>query len=171
MRLTPGLRKLALLTHVTSSIGWLGGAAAYLALTIFALTSADPLTVRAAYLAMEPIARFALIPFAFASLLTGLVSSLGTHWGLFRHYWVIFKLLLTSIATVILVANLETVEALAGMAAETELPGAGGLTGQILHSGGGLLVLLITVTLGIYKPRGLTKYGWRKQNEENRPTT
>jgi hypothetical protein len=42
--------------------------------------------VRAAYLAMELIARFVIIPLAFASLLTGLIQSLGTPWGLFRHY-------------------------------------------------------------------------------------
>jgi ABC-type anion transport system duplicated permease subunit len=48
-----------------------------------------------AYLAMDRIAWFALVPLNLPSLVTGLVSSLGSTWGLVRHYWVIFKLLLT----------------------------------------------------------------------------
>jgi|SRR5258706_11498124 hypothetical protein len=38
--------------------------------------------VRAAYLAMELIARFVIVPLAFASLLTGLIQFLGTPVGL-----------------------------------------------------------------------------------------
>ena len=30
---------------------------------------------------------------------------------------------------------------------------------------GGLLVLLVITVLNVYKPRGLTPYGWRKQEE------
>lgn len=164
--MTAAVRKFALTAHVISSVGWLGAAAAYLALAIAALSSGQSQLVRAAYLAMEPTAQFALIPLAFAALLTGLVSSLGSHWGLIRHYWVIFKLLLTVVATIVLVGNLQTVELLATMALETSTPEPGWLTGQILHAGGGLLVLLITTTLGIYKPRGMTRYGWRKQVED-----
>jgi hypothetical protein len=28
-----------------------------------------------------------------------------------------------------------------------------------------LIALIVATVLGIYKPRGLTRYGWRKQNE------
>jgi hypothetical protein len=163
MAVSPRLRKLALTVHVSCSVGWLGAAAAYLALAIAALTSQDPQLVRAAYLAMEPTARFALVPLAFASLLTGLIAALGSTWGLFRHYWVIFKLLLTVVATVVLIGNMATVTALAGMAADVDSPAPGGLRGQILHAGGGILVLLVTTVLGIYKPRGMTRYGRRRR--------
>lgn len=164
MTLTPGLRKLALWAHVGSSVGWLGAAGAYLALAVAAVTSRDARILRAAYLAIEPIAWFALVPLALASLLTGLVSSLGTTWGLFRHYWVLFKLLLTVVATAILLMNMSTVSFLAGAAAGTETVGPGGLRGQILHAGGGVLVLLVAMTLGLYKPRGITPYGQRMQD-------
>ena len=53
MALTPRLRKLALTTHVVSSVGWLGAVIAFLALSVAGLTSQDPQTVRGAYLLME----------------------------------------------------------------------------------------------------------------------
>lgn len=79
--MTPGLRKLALTAHVTSSVGWLGAVVAYLALSVAALTSQDARTVRAAWIAMEMIGWFAIVPLALASLLTGLVQALGTSWA------------------------------------------------------------------------------------------
>ena len=164
MAMPPSLRKLVLTAHVVSSVGWLGAVVAYLALVVAAMTSQDARTVGAAFIAME-LTYFVLLPFALASLLTGVVQSLGTPWGLFRHYWVVFKLLLTVVAAGILLLHMQTVSSLAEAAAETEsadLPGAGG---ELLHAGGGLLVLLVTAILGIYKPRGMTRYGRSKQNE------
>jgi uncharacterized membrane protein len=163
MNMTPGLRKFVFTAHVVSSVGWIGTVVAYLALVAAALTSKEAQTVRAAFLGMELI-YFVLVPLAFASLLTGVVQALGTTWGLLRHYWVLFKLLLTVVATVVLLLNMQTVSSLAGVAASdsADLPGAGG---QLLHAGVGLLVLLLTAILGVYKPRGMTKYGRRKQRE------
>jgi xanthine/uracil permease len=120
--------------------------------------------VRASFLAME-LTYFVLVPLAFTSLLTGIVQSLGSTWGLFRHYWVVFKLLLTVVATLVLLLNMQTVSSLADVAADADsadLPGAGG---QLLHAGIGTLVLLITVILAVFKPRGMTRYGQRKQHE------
>src|SRR5215208_6576209 len=112
--MAPRLRKVALTAHVVSSVGWLGAAVAYLALAVAAATSDDAQMVRAAYLALEPTAWFAIVPLAFASLLTGLVQALGTPWGLFRHYWVLMKLLLTIVATSVLLLHMGTVSSLAG---------------------------------------------------------
>jgi uncharacterized membrane protein len=157
------MRKLVFTAHVVCSVGWIGAVIAYLALVVAALTSEDAQTVRAAFLAMETT-YFVLVPLAFASLLTGVVQSLGTTWGLLRHYWVVFKLLLTVIATFVLLLNMRTVNSLADDAARAgaDLPGAGG---QLLHAGVGLLVLLTTAALAVYKPRGMTRYGLRKQRE------
>jgi hypothetical protein len=162
MTMPPRLRKLALTAHVVSSVGWLGAAAAYLALAIAALSSAQPPIVRAAYLAMEPIAWAALIPLAFASLLTGVIQAFGTTWGLLRHWWVVMKLVLTVFATIVLLLHTPTtVDPLARLAAANRVdPGA--LPGEILHAGGGVLVLLAAAVLAIYKPPGLTPYGRRK---------
>lgn len=163
MIMPPRIRKMALTLHVASSVGWVGAAGAYLALAIAALGSEREQLVRAAYLAMEPIGWFALVPLSAATLLTGLVSSLGTHWGLFRHYWVIFKLLLSVIATAVLLGNMKAVVMLAAMAAGDAAPPLMGLRGQILHASGGIIVLLIATVLAVFKPRGLTRYGWRTQ--------
>ena len=162
MTMTPALRKFALTAHVVSSVGWLGAVAAYLALAIAALGSAEPQIVRAAYLAMEPIAWAALIPLALASLLTGVVQALGTKWGLLRHWWVVMKLALTVFATFILLLHTPTtVEPLARLA-EANRANPGALPGEVLHAGGGLLVLLAAAVLAIYKPPGMTQYGRRK---------
>src|ERR687892_2110884 len=114
MTMTPRVRKLALTAHVASSVGWLGAVAAFLALAVVGLTSDDGETVRGAYLVMEPAAWFVLVPLAFASLVTGLVQSLITTWGLFRHYWVVFKLLINVVATTVLLMYTRTFDSLAG---------------------------------------------------------
>lgn len=118
---------------------------------------------------MEPIIKFALVPLSFASLLTGFIMSLGTSWGLFRHYWVFAKLLLTIFSTLVLLTQLEPISYMARIAAapSTDLAILGG-GGQFLHPGVGLLVLLIIMTLSVYKPRGMTRYGWRKQQEKRK---
>ena len=122
MTMTPGLRKFALTAHVTSSVGWIGAVVAYLALAVAALTSQDAQTVRAAWIAMELTGWFVIVPLALASLLTGLVNALGTTWGLFRHYWVLLKLLLTIFATIVLLVHMQTVSYIAGVAADTTVP-------------------------------------------------
>jgi Na+/phosphate symporter len=162
------LRKFALTVHVTSSVGLLGSIAAFLALAITGLRTQDTLMLRGAYLAMELIARDIVIPLAFASLLTGLVQSLGTPWGLFRHYWVLVKLLLTVFATVVLLVKMELIGYAARLAAaatlsRADLRAAG--TQLAVHAMGGLLVLLVPAVLSVYKPPGLTAYGRRKLQE------
>src|ERR671920_1435115 len=99
--MTPALRKLVLTAHVTSSVGWLGAVAGFQALAIAAATSQEPQAIRSFYLAMGLIGWYVVVPFCLASLVTGLVISLGTAWGLFRHYWVLVKFLITVIAALI----------------------------------------------------------------------
>jgi hypothetical protein len=50
------------------------------------------------------------------------VQSLGTPWGLFRHYWVVFKLLITAFATIILLIYLGTFRHMAAVAADADVP-------------------------------------------------
>lgn len=166
MIMPPRLRKFALTAHVTCSVGWLGAVVAFLALAVIGLTSPDAQTVRGVYLVMEPAAWFVLVPLAFASLLTGLVQALGTTWGLFRHYWVVFKLLLTVFATIVLLTYMKTFRLMAGMAADPSADvGVVRSASPALHAALALLVLLVATVLAVYKPRGMTRYGWRKQHE------
>ena len=168
--MTPRLRKLALTAHVASSVGWLGAVAGFLALAVAGLTSQDAQLVRAVYLAMELTVWFVLVPLAVASLLTGLVQSLGTNWGLFRHYWILVKLLINVVATIVLLLYMQTLGSLADVAARTTLSGDDLSRLQspspVLHAGVALLLLLVATVLAVYKPRGLTPYGQRRQNEQ-----
>jgi hypothetical protein len=166
--MSPGLRKLALIVHLTCSVGWIGAVLAYLALGVSAVTSQDLQTVRAAWIGMELTGWYVIVPLAFASLLTGLVMSLGTPWGLFRHYWIVISFALTAFSTVILLSHMRTVSAMAAVAREADGTRLGELGGDLVHPGVGLVVLLAIMALNVYKPRGLTPYGWRKQYEERK---
>ena len=170
MIMPPGLRKFALTVHLTASVGWIGAVAAYIALDVAAATGQDAQTLRAAYLAMELTASFVIVPLAFATLLTGLVMSLGTKWGLFRHYWTLISLLLTVFATIVLLAETRTISYFADIAADptTSSDDLRALGSTLVHSVGGTVVLLVNMWLNVYKPRGLTPYGWRKQHEQHR---
>jgi hypothetical protein len=140
--MTPGLRKLVLTTHITVSVGWLGAVAGFLVLSIAGLTSRDAETVRGAYLAMNLTAWFAIVPLAFGSLLTGIVQSLGTTWGLFRHYWVVAKLYSTVVATIVLLLKMRLIGYVAGVAATTSLSSSDLSKPRMelaVHAGGGLL--------------------------------
>jgi uncharacterized membrane protein len=158
MIMPPRLRKLALT----------GAVVAYLALGVAAATSQDAPTVRAAWIAMELTGWYVIVPLALASLLTGLVMALGTKWGLFRHYWVLFSLVLTILATVVLLLHMPTVSLLAEVAQAAEGASLHGLGGDLLHPGVGLVVLLVIQVLNVYKPPGMTRYGRRKQHEQRR---
>jgi hypothetical protein len=114
---------------------------------------------------MQPAAWLALVPLAFASLLTGIVQSLGTKWGLFRHYWVLFKLLITLFATTVLLIYMETFSVMARVAADPTVDLALVRNpSPVIHAALAILVLLIATVLAIYKPRGMTPYGWRKEH-------
>jgi hypothetical protein len=167
--MSPAVRRTALTAHITASVGWLGAVAVFLALAVVGLVSEDAQTVRGAYLLMEAVGWFVLVPLAVASLLTGLVQSLGTTWGLFRHYWIVFKLLINVFATLVLLMYMQTLDHFARIAAEPTLP-QGDLSelrnpSPLLHSVLALLLLLVAATLAVFKPRGVTPYGRRKLRE------
>lgn len=117
MTVKPGIRKLALTAHVTSSVGWLGAVGGFLALAVAGLTSREAQLVRGAYLAMELTGWYVIVPLCLASLVTGLVQSLVTQWGLFRHYWVLVKFLVTIFSAVILFVYTKTLGHLGRLAA------------------------------------------------------
>jgi hypothetical protein len=165
--MTPALRRLTFTTHITSSVGWVGAAMAFLALAVIGVTSEDERTVRGAYLVMAPAAWFVLVPLAHASLLSGIALSLGTTWGLFRQYWVVLKLGITVFATVILLIYMGTFRQMAGVAADPVLDLAVVRNASpIVHAILALILLLAATVLGVYKPFGMTAYGRRKYDEQ-----
>lgn len=162
------LRKFILTAHITFAVGWLGAVAGFLALAIIGLKSQDAQIVSAAYLAMDWITRFVIVPLSFAPLITGPILSLGTPWGLFRHYWIIVKLVITILSTIILLVHLQPISYLSVAAARGTLSSADyqAQIQMVVASAAALLALLLTNFLAVFKPKGMTRYGWRKQYEE-----
>src|SRR5713226_6387857 len=170
--MTPALRKLTITAHVTFSVGWLGAVAAFLVLSIAGLTSQDAEVVRGAYLSMNLISRFVIIPMCFAALATGLLQALGTPWGLFRYYWIVLKFGLAVFATLALLVHqfgaiAEAAKRVSGATAETLFSADfGPLKTELVRAPSlAIVLLLVATTLGVYKPWGLTRYGRRKQRE------
>ena len=168
--MSPALRKFTLTAHVISSIGWLGAVLCFLALSIVGLATVDPQRVRAVYIAMELVGWYVIVPMSLTSLVTGLTQSLGTAWGLFRHYWVLFKLLIAVVATGFLLLHMQPTSFVAGVAADTNLSRSDlrGIRIQLLiDSVAAVIVLIAATVLSIYKPRGLTPYGWRRERADH----
>ncbi len=158
MKLNPTWRKIALSTHVTSSVGWLGAVIAFLALAIIGLRgNGTEGTIRSAYVSMEAIGWYVIVPFSLASLISGLIQSLGTQWGLFGHYWVVAKLFITVGASALLLLHMTV------MATVAEAATTGALLGDHLRNprvqlagdaGAAVVVLSIAVGLSVFKPEG-----------------
>ena len=163
MSLTPRIRKLVLSLHLAVSVGWIGAVLVYLALGLAAVSSGDEGTIRAAWTGMELAGGYVCVPLAAASLATGVVMALGTKWGLFRHYWVLISFFLTVLCAVILLLHMPAVSATADLAQSAEGPALEALGGDLFHPAVGLVLLLAIHVLNVYKPAGLTRYGWRKQ--------
>ena len=164
--MSPAVRKLVLTAHIAISVGWLGSVVAFLALAIVGLVSDDQDTVRGVYLVMEPAAWWTLIPLSIASLVVGVVQSLGTPWGLLRHYWVVFKLLINVVSVVVLVTYMETFELMADLARPRSGPLSDVRTeSPVLHATAALILLVVATILSVYKPRGLTPAGQRSSSK------
>jgi hypothetical protein len=158
------LRKLGLSVHVVLSVGWLGAVGAFLTLACSCF-SRDAALARAAYLAMDVVGRGVLLPLSIGALVSGIVQSLGTKWGLFRHYWVVAKLGLTLFATGGLTVHQATaITEAARLAADATVPllQSGRLRElgvQLLADSGIAVVLLLCITLiAFYKPWGVVGY-------------
>ena len=173
--MTPRIRKLTITAHVAFSVGWLGATAAFLVLSIAGLTSHNADVVRGAYVSMNLISRFAIIPMSLAALGTGLVQALGAPWGLFRYYWVLMKFGLVVFATFALLVHefgviAVTAARVSGASADTLFSAdLGPLKTELVRAPAlSILLLLLVTTLGVYKPWGLTRYGRRKQQEKRK---
>jgi hypothetical protein len=150
MALSPRWRRTALTAHTASSVGWFGAVLVCLVLALAGVRDGAAY----AYPAMDVVVRSAVVPLAFASLATGLVSSLGSPWGLLRHYWVVAKLALVVVATAVLLLQLGPVARLAAGTGTAEAR-----MSLVVHTVGGAMVLLAATVLAVWKPRGTTGLG------------
>lgn len=171
MTAPPAARKAALTVHVTSSVGWLGAVLVAAALSAVVAGSSDGRLVRSCYLVLDLIGWWVLVPLAAASLVSGVLQSLLTPWGLVRHWWVVVKLVLTVLATGVLLLYTGTLGRLADSARTADGSAVLHSSSPLVHSLGALVVLLVAVGLSVHKPRGLTRYGWRMQQTARTPRT
>lgn len=166
------LRRLVLVVHLIFSLGWIGGAFAYLVLGLAAATSGKPATYVAMWTAMELVGWRALVPLAVGSLASGVCLGLVTPWGLLQHYWVAVSLVATSLATLVLVQHMADVSVIVDRVRDdVDAPHPGG---DLVHTLGGLATLLAITGLNVVKPKGLTRRGWRRQQAQRaaeRPRT
>jgi hypothetical protein len=146
----------------------MGAVAAFLALAVIGLHNEDPAKVRAVYVALDLTGWLVIVPLSLASLATGLIQSLLTSWGLFRHYWVLINLVIAVLASAVLLLHMTPVSYVAQVAVRRPL----GITDLrdlrlqlVVDATAAIVVLLVATTLSVYKPRGVTPYGWRKQHE------
>jgi len=163
MRAGASTRKLLLLTHISTSVGLVGAVAGFFVLAAAGLGGST--SGQTVYPAMDLITQYLIVPLAVATLTLGTLQSVVTPWGLIRHYWVLIKLILTVLIVVVLWLQLTNIRLLASLPAETLLSAewATAKFSMVLHSGGGLIVLLGATILSIYKPVGLTRFGWNKR--------
>jgi hypothetical protein len=171
MAMSASLRRAALALHIISSVGWIGAAAGYLVLGVLAAVRDEPLTIRAAWIGMEVIGWRAVVPLGGLALLTGLVMSLGTSWGLVQHYWVLIALVLTVLALTVLILHMPTVTANADLARTADDRAVVALGGDVLHPALGLVVLVVVAVLNVYKPRGVIGLGRRRQRTSSSSAT
>jgi hypothetical protein len=161
MPMAPRSSKLTLTSHISFSVGWLGAVAVFLSLAIVALTTTELQVAQAAFVAMEISTLYVIIPFCLASLITGLIQAVGTRWGLFKYYWIVVKLFLTVVMTVLLFLHLQPISYLAGVAVETTLSKtneAAIVIDLIKKAGGAIIGLLAVITISVYKPWGKIQY-------------
>jgi hypothetical protein len=153
-RLSGRARTFMRAAHVIVSAGWLGLVVAMLVLGVSAATTGEVTLATAAYGFLDRIG--SVIPaFAVATLLTGIVLSVATPWGLIRHYWIVVKIVLTFavIVTGVVLTTRWIQQALAVAGPAEWLL----VAGSAMH----LLMLAAATVISVDKPWGKTRRGRR----------
>ncbi|WAL49765.1 DUF2269 domain-containing protein [Rhodococcus pyridinivorans] len=166
MTLSPRTRLAARTVHIGAAAGWLGAVFTYLVVAAAALSGAASDQIAGSYQVLALITVAVLVPLSLTTLVTGMVCSLGTPWGLLRHYWVLFKLVLNLVATAVLLLYTRSIEDAASIAAKPDWSDTDRRVladpTHVVHAGAALIVLVAALVLAVYKPRGLTRYGQRR---------
>ena len=158
-RVSPRVYRFLLTMHLITSVGWLGVVFAKLVLALAAATAASP-DVSAALLVALGAINTAFAPASTGAIVSGVLLSLGTRWGLLRHSWVVAKLVLT---VGVFGTAVQLVPRLVDLAVDEPtllgLPWAPAvlLAFAVIH----LLMLGAATALAVYKPWGKTWLGRR----------
>ena len=159
--ITPGTYKPLLTAHIAVSVGWLGVVLAKLVLALVAATSDDPDRGAALLVALDVI-NLTFAPVAIATIVTGVLLSLGTKWGLLDHWWVAAKLVLTVgvIGTAVQLAP-RLLDANADVPEATLLGRPWPATIILLFATAHLSMLAAATVISVFKPWGKTPLAGR----------
>jgi len=151
VRLRGRAHKLALTVHVLTAVGWFGAAGFVAFALIVAGTTGDARLASALYRTIETSV-WLTIPLGVVTLVDGAVLSVGTIWGLVRHWWVVAKI---AIVVVVVVTDATLVRAGAHDAL------TGGSAGRAMYGPviAHCVVLTVATALSVFKPRGRTPFG------------
>jgi hypothetical protein len=78
---------------------------------------------------------------------------------MFKHYWVLIALVLTTLSLAVLLLHMPSVSTLAGLARRADDAAASRLGGDILHPALGLLVLIVITVLNVHNPAASPRTG------------
>lgn len=158
--LRPRARKTLLILHLAAMGAWLGIDLVFAVLAGVALTTADPVTLGVAYEAMGWAVSWPMPVAAGLTLGTGVLLSVGTRYGLVRYWWVLVKLVVTVVMTVLVLVPLRPdVDGLAAVSRDLITEGEPyGVPFWLPFPAtvGTTLVLLLTV-ISVFKPWGRTR--------------
>ncbi|MGI5469834.1 DUF2269 domain-containing protein [Streptomyces sp. CA-132043] len=186
-------RRATLVVHVVVSVAWLGLTLGLLALGIAAAaaaaedgasgstgttsgagasstagtSSAAVDLARAAYRSMKVFVDWLIVPLALLTLVTGLVLSLGTPWGLARHRWVVTKFWLTlgAVAATVFALRTQVNSAAAAVTAGRPVPPEVDLVAAPAVA---LTLYVFLTAVSVLKPWGPTARGRRLRGERGR---
>lgn len=161
------LQKTLVLAHVLSSVGLFGAVSAFFALALAGLASAEPFPARAAYWAGGFVTTLLIWPLGVTALMSGIAVALTSPWGLLRHYWVVLKLALTILILSALLLHTLPILHMAQQATDLNFNLETLVAARrqlVIASGAGMVALFGTAVLSVFKPRGLTRYGWNRQH-------
>lgn len=166
-RVSPRLYKFLLAAHIIASVGWLGVVFAKLVLGLAAVTTDAPDASDALYVSMG-VVNVAFPPVAIATIVTGVLLSLGTKWGLLQHYWVLTKLALTVgvIATAVRLGDRLVQQSISApfrpAVDDATILGIAWAPALLISlSVAHLLMLGGAAVVSVYKPWGKTWFGWK----------
>ncbi|HSA48884.1 MAG TPA: hypothetical protein VLH10_02070 [Yinghuangia sp.] len=160
-----GVRRAVNSSHVVVAVGLVGVEWVMVMLGVIARNSDDPALRHNVYEVMRSLVFAAGIPLAALSLVTGVVLSLRTPWGLWKHLWIKVKIVLL-ILVIVLGAGVVSswVRELGAMTAPGGDPS--GLTAvqwyQIAGASVQLAALIAATFLSVYKPSGKRRPAGRR---------
>ena len=171
--LSPGQWKLAVAAHVMLSVGLLGVSTVLFVLAAVAAATADAETSLAVYRSMGILTSGVTQAGAVGALVTGLILSFGTKWGVFQYYWIVAKLVLTAATVVNGMVVVGGYVRQASALTSGSAPSAAELGSVpmllVAATGAGVLMLGAATVISVYKPWGAIRPTGRARR--GRPAT